>query len=132
MFSLCSGLNSKNNDFMRLLVWATLAFVGVAVVSGGLILFSGGDVLCAFVCLVASGAGLIFMARSVDAIRATFIDCLTPNRLPLTVLPDSHLLEAAEVTRRNLLTKVFHELNEPAAGICGLAKRDVPPPLRSV
>ena len=132
MFSLCSGLNSKNNDFMRLLFWATLAFVGVALVSGGLILFTGGDVLCAFVYLVASGAGLIFMARSIDAARATFIDCLTPNCLPLTVVPESHLREAAAVTKRNLLTQVFHELNEPAAGICGLAKRDAPPPLRSV
>ena len=127
-----STLNIKNNDFMRLLVALVIAFLGVAVVSGGLILVRGSDVLNPFAYLLASCAWLVMAARSIDVFRAAFIDRLTPDSRPLAVLRDPHQIEGLAAASLNSVKLVTHELNEPTAGMRGLSKRDVPPPLLSV
>lgn len=114
---------------MRLLIALLTAIMGGAVVSGGLILLPGSDLLNLIAYLLASCAWIVMAAHSMDVIRATFIDRLTPDSRPLAVLRDLRQIEELAVASPTLVT---HELNEPAGGICGLAKKDVPPPLLSV
>jgi signal transduction histidine kinase len=128
----CSTLNIENNDFMRLLIAIAIVFFGVALVSGGLILVRGGGLLNLFAYLLASCAWLAMAARLIDVIRAVFVDRLTPDSRALAVLRDPHQIEWLSVASRNLVKLVTHELNEPAGGVRGLAKRDIPPPLLSV